>query len=120
PYKKTVLGETWGCGIPALLPKMEYTATAFSKPFMIIFRDLYRTTEDIEKIASPAPLQPHFIRIRRRSESVGRIFERYFYEPLVQVVMAISNKMQILQSGSLHLYLLYFFITLIVLIFWIK
>lgn len=120
PYRKARLGETWGCGIPALIPRMEYTATAFSKPFMIIFRDLYRTTEDIEKIASPAPLQPHFIRIRRRSESVGPIFERYFYEPLVQVVMAISNKMQILQSGSIHMYLLYFFITLIVLIFWIK
>ncbi|HLA37782.1 MAG TPA: hydrogenase 4 subunit B [Candidatus Brocadiales bacterium] len=120
PYRRAILGETWGCGIPALVPRMEYTATAFSKPFMIIFRDLYRTTEDMEKIASPSPLQPHFTRIRSYEVSVVRIFERYFYEPLVQVVMAISNKMQILQSGSIHLYLLYFFIALIVLIFWIK
>jgi hydrogenase-4 component B len=120
PYRKVRLGETWGCGIPALVPRMEYTATAFSKPFIIIFRDLYRTTKDIEKIASPAPLQPHFARIRSYELSVARLFEWYFYEPLVQAVMTASNKMQIFQSGSIHLYLFYFFIILIVLIFWTK
>ncbi|HHT9152415.1 MAG TPA: hydrogenase 4 subunit B [Candidatus Hypogeohydataceae bacterium YC40] len=120
PYRKALFGETWGCGIPALVPRMEYTATAFSKPFIIIFRDLYKTTEDVERIASPAPLQPHFIRIRRHRESAGHIFERYLYEPLIQAVMNISNKVKILQPGSIHLYLLYIFITLIVLLFWAK
>ena len=120
PYKKTVLGETWGCGIPALLPKMEYTATAFSKPFMIIFRDIYDITEDVEKIASPTPLQPHFVRITRYRASVGHIFDRYFYELILQAVMAVSSRMQVIQTGSMHLYLLYIFVTLIVLLFWAR
>lgn len=120
PYKKSVLVETWGCGIPALSPKMEYTATAFSKSFMIIFRNLYEITEDVEKIASPAPRQPHFTKIKKYTVLSAHIFEGYLYEPIVRGVMRFSKKVQAIQSGSIHLYLLYIFITLIVLLFWAK
>lgn len=112
--------ETWGCGIPLLTSRMEYTATAFSKPFMMIFRSIYRTTEGVEVITTHVPLQPHFTRIKRYREAIGHVFEGYLYEPMVKGVMEVSRRMGAIQAGSLHLYLLYIFITLIILLFWVR
>jgi hydrogenase-4 component B len=111
------IGETWGCGIPLLKPRMEYTATAFSKPFLIIFSSIYKPTEDVEVIASPVPEQPHFNRIKAYKGSIVHVFDKFIYEPLVEKIMRLSQRVQALQAGSLHLYLLYIFVTLIVLLF---
>lgn len=111
------IGETWGCGIPLLKPRMEYTATAFSKPFLVIFKSIYKPTEDVEMIASPVPAQPHFSRIKRYEHSIELIFDKYFYEPAAGKIMSLSRRVQSIQAGSLHLYLLYIFATLLVLLF---
>jgi hypothetical protein len=41
---------TWGCG-GELTARAEYTATAFSKPLLMIFRAVYRPTRDVETLA---------------------------------------------------------------------
>lgn len=114
------IGETWGCGIPLLKPRMEYTATAFSKPFLVIFKSIYKPTEDVEVIASPVPEQPHFGRIKAYKGSIVLVFDKYIYEPAVERIMSISKKVQTIQAGSLHLYLLYIFVTLIALLFFMR
>ena len=40
---------TWGCG-GQLTARTEYTATAFSKPLMMIFRAVYRPTREVEAL----------------------------------------------------------------------
>ena len=37
------VSETWGCGIPALAPYMEYSSAGFSEPLVMIFKSIYRT-----------------------------------------------------------------------------
>jgi len=38
---------TWGCGLEKLEPRMQYTATGFSKPIRMIFSTIYRATHEI-------------------------------------------------------------------------
>ena len=44
---------TWGCG-GELTARTEYTATAFSKPLMMIFRAVYRPTREVETVGGGA------------------------------------------------------------------
>ena len=48
---------TWGCG-GELTARTEYTATAFSKPLMMIFRAVYRPTREVEALAEVSPYFP--------------------------------------------------------------
>lgn len=94
---------TWGCG-GELTARTEYTATAFSKPVMMIFRAVYRPTREVEALAEVSPYFPQEVRYRVRIEPT---FERYVYRPLVHAVLRVANGMKVLQAGSLHAYLAY-------------
>jgi hydrogenase-4 component B len=108
---------TWGCG-GTLSPSTEYTATAFSKPLMMIFRAIYRPTREVEALAKVSPYFPQEVRYRVEIEPT---FERYVYGPLTQTVLRIAERMKVLQAGSLHAYLGYVIalvLTLVLLVWW--
>jgi hydrogenase-4 component B len=94
---------TWGCG-GALTAGSEYTATAFSKPLMMIFRGIYRPTRAVEAVAERSPYFPREVRYRAEIEPT---FERYVYEPVIRGVMRVAAGLRVLQAGSLHAYLGY-------------
>ena len=71
---------TWGCG-GELSAQTEYTATAFSKPLMMIFRAVYRPTRQVESLADVSPYFPHEVRYHAEIEPT---FERYVYGPLLR------------------------------------
>jgi hydrogenase-4 component B len=100
---------TWGCG-GELNARTEYTATAFSKPLMLIFRAVYRPARQVEALAEASPYFPREVRYHAEIEPT---FERYVYGPLLQGVLRIASGMKVLQAGSLHAYLAYV-ITLVV------
>src|SRR5207247_186409 len=93
----------WGCG-GALTAANEYTATAFSKPLMMIFGALYRPTRTVEALADVSAYFPREVRYRSAIEPT---FERYVYGPLLRAVLRVATGMKILQAGSLHAYLAY-------------
>ena len=103
---------TWGCG-GELSARTEYTATAFSKPLMMIFRAVYRPTREVEALADVSPYFPQEVRYHAEIEPT---FERCVYGPLVRAVLRVADGMKVLQAGSLHAYLAYIFITLILLL----
>jgi hydrogenase-4 component B len=108
---------TWGCG-GVLTPRTEYTATAFSKPLMMIFRAVYRPTREVEALAKVSPYFPQEIRYHVEIEPT---FERYVYKPLMETVLGIAHRLKILQAGSLHAYLGYVIalvLTLVIFIWW--
>jgi hydrogenase-4 component B len=108
---------TWGCG-GVLTPRTEYTATAFSKPLMMIFRAVYRPTREVEALAKVSPYFPQEIRYHVEIEPT---FERYVYKPLMETVLGIADRLKILQAGSLHAYLGYVIalvLTLVIFIWW--
>jgi hydrogenase-4 component B len=94
---------TWGCG-GELSAQTEYTATAFSKPLMMIFRAVYRPTRQVESLGDVSPYFPQEVRYRAQIEPT---FERYVYGPLFRAVLGVANGLKGLQAGSLHAYLAY-------------
>ena len=108
---------TWGCG-GELSARTEYTATAFSKPLMMIFRAVYRPTRQVEALAEVSAYFPQEVRYRSEIEPT---FERYVYGPLLRRVLRMADGMKVLQAGSLHAYLAYVMIlvvTLVLLVWW--
>jgi hydrogenase-4 component B len=108
---------TWGCG-GELSARTEYTATAFSKPLMMIFGAVYRPTREVETLAEISPYFPQEVRYRSEIEPT---FERYVYGPLLRVVLRLADGMRVLQAGSLHAYLAYVIalvVSLVLLVWW--
>ncbi len=108
---------TWGCG-GELDARTEYTATAFSKPLMMIFRAVYRPTRQVETLAEVSPYFPQEVRYRSEIEPT---FERYVYGPLLRTVLRVADSMKVLQAGSLHAYLAYVIVlvvSLVLLVWW--
>jgi hydrogenase-4 component B len=106
---------TWGCG-GELTARTEYTATAFSKPLMMIFRAVYRPTREVEALAEVSPYFPQEVRYRSEIEPT---FERYAYGPLLRAILRVANGMKVVQAGSLHAYLAYVLVLGVLLLVWL-
>jgi hydrogenase-4 component B len=107
--------STWGCG-GELGAQAEYTATAFSKPLMMIFAAIYRPTRQVETLAEVSPYFPREVRYR---SSIEPTFERFVYGPLTRGVLGLAGRMKVLQAGSLHAYLAYVLFLAVLLLFWL-
>lgn len=115
--KKRIYG-TWDCG-STLNPRMQYTATAFSKPIQMIFKNIYRSNEKIETNYYEQGTK-YFMKHMKYEVALTEIYEKYLYTPIVNLVIYSSKKMRRIQYGNVHIYLLYIFITLIVLLLFFK
>jgi hydrogenase-4 component B len=107
---------TWGCG-GELTAEAEYTATAFSKPLMLIFGAIYRPTREVSTLETA----PYYAREVRYRAEVEPTFERFFYRPLTRAVLRLAARMRVIQAGSLHAYLGYVMalvLFLVVLLWW--
>jgi len=113
---KPVIYKTWDCGYYKLNSRNEYTATGFSKPFRIAFSFFllpYRKTQKIRE---------SFYHIKSFSYEIytTKVFKKYIYAPLLAVVFKIALSMRRMQPGSIHLYLGYIFITLFLLLVFMR
>jgi NADH:ubiquinone oxidoreductase subunit 5 (subunit L)/multisubunit Na+/H+ antiporter MnhA subunit len=103
---------TWDCGFESLNSRMQYTATGFSKPIRIVLKILYRPKRIFEISKSEYKYHPESIKY---SVSVESVFEQYLYRPALNIVKHFSRKLKFsIQTGSVHTYLLYIFITIVV------
>ena len=105
--------KTWGCGLN-LTPRMEYTATGFVQPIKRVFSTLYRPTVKLE--TEFLEESRYFAKRRRFEFHIEPIFQTYLYDPVVRFFEAMADRLRIIQAGSLHLYLTYIFVTLVVLL----
>ncbi|MCE9536003.1 MAG: hydrogenase 4 subunit B, partial [Nitrospirae bacterium] len=105
--------KTWGCGIN-LSPRMEYTATGFVQPIKRVFSTFYQPTIKLE--TEFLEESRYFAKRRHFEFHIEPVFEKYLYDPVVHVFMKIADRLRILQAGSLHLYLTYIFVTLVILL----
>jgi len=111
--KRARYGDSWDCGIPSLTPRMQYTATGFTKPIKLIFKGIYLPRREI---SVSYIVKPFFVKSIKYKSEITPFFEKYIYEPGVLFIHRLASKIRLLQSGSLHLYLGYILITLIVLL----
>jgi hydrogenase-4 component B len=110
---KIRIGPTWDCGLQGLTPQMEYTATGFSKPIRMIFKALFRPHREVQR---EYDFSPYFAKTLRFEAHVEEIFETRIYRPLNRFILRGSRAMRALQAGSLQAYLIYIFVTLLLLL----
>jgi hydrogenase-4 component B len=104
--------ETWACGLRRITSRMQYTATAYTKPLRIIFSLLYRPSNKLDASFT----LPYFARRIRYETRIESIVEKYLYEPIVAAVMRAATRIRVIQSGSIHAYLAYIFAALVLLL----
>jgi hydrogenase-4 component B len=110
---KTRRGPTWDCGLRGLTPQMAYTATGFSKPIRMIFKALFRPRRDVQR---EYEFSPYFAKTIRFESHVEEVFEQWIYRPVRIWILRVSRRIRTLQHGSIHYYLLYIFVTLLLLL----
>lgn len=109
---KVTINKTWDCGYYKLDSRTEYTATAFSKPFRIAFDFFllpYRKTEKIRESF-------YHVKFFKYEVYTTPVFKQFIYEPALNGILKIANGLKKIQSGSIHLYISYIFITILALI----
>jgi hypothetical protein len=108
------ISDTWGCGRIGQTPRMEYTATAFAEPLRRVFAELYRPTRELT-IDFKSESRYFVQSIEYRSE-ITPLFERLIYDPFLRLVQYTAQQVRRLQAGSLHLYLVYITVVLVILL----
>jgi hydrogenase-4 component B len=105
--------KTWGCGIN-LTARMEYTATGFVQPIKRVFGAIYQPTVKLE--TELLEESRYFAKRRHFEFHIEPVFQKYLYDPVVACFIGMAERLRVIQGGSLHLYLAYIFVTLIVLL----
>jgi hydrogenase-4 component B len=110
---RTRIAPTWDCGLRGLTPQMEYTATGFSKPLRMIFKALFRPRREVQR---EYDFSPYFATTLRFESHVEEMFQTRVYRPLKWLALRASRRLRALQTGSIHAYLIYIFVTLLALL----
>ncbi|MCV7053533.1 hypothetical protein H7H82_23550 [Mycobacterium heidelbergense] len=95
----------WACGANDLTARMQYTATSFAEPLQRVFDDVLRPDTDIE-VTHVAESRYLADKITYRTRISDAIEER-FYTPVIRTVAAAAAMMRRAHTGSVHLYLAY-------------
>ena len=97
----------WDCGFPAQTARMQDTADAFGQPIRHVFAPVFQMR--------PAAARPRrsraALRARDRRPALGLV-----YDPIARAVEAVSVRVGRIQHGRISVYLLYSFVTLLVLL----
>jgi formate hydrogenlyase subunit 3/multisubunit Na+/H+ antiporter MnhD subunit len=97
----------WDCGFARLDARMQDSAEGFGQPIRHIFQPFFAIERELP---APADLRPRY------RVAVGDRLWRILYEPLGSFVQRIADAFAWLQQGRIATYLLYSFITLVVLL----
>ncbi len=104
----------WDCGFAKINQRMQYNAASFSMPIRRIFGFLFNIKEQVK--LTPRGVHPafpmrlnYYLRIRDR-------FWGWLYKPVVETSFRLSRRVGRLQQGRIQAYLIYSFITIIVLL----
>lgn len=95
----------WACGADELTDRMQYTATSFAEPLQRVFDDVLRPDTDIE-VTHYAESRYMAQRVTYRSR-IGDAIEDRLYPPVVRAVAAAAALVRRAHTGSVHLYLAY-------------
>lgn len=102
-------GPTWGCGLRELTPRMEYTSTAFAKPFRMLFSFIYRPVREVRQDCVASPYFPRSIHY---SSEITHLIQERLYRPTLRAMLGAAHVVRRLQAGSVNIYLAYLSATL--------
>lgn len=105
---------TWDCGFAKLTSRMQYNSTSFSMPTRRIYGFLFNIKETV-KYGSNQYLPMFHNKFNYQLKVRDRLWQ-ICYKPFADVSFWIARRAGRLQHGRIQIYLLYSFITLIVLL----
>jgi hydrogenase-4 component B len=104
--------STWGCGYQRATARMEYTATAFSELAVAVFNGIIR-----QRISRPVVTGVFPAPARCADLPTETVLERIIV-PLFNIAGLSFAFLRRLQHGQMHVYMLYIFVTLFILMLW--
>jgi formate hydrogenlyase subunit 3/multisubunit Na+/H+ antiporter MnhD subunit len=102
----------WGCGRTVQTSRMEYTATSFAEPLQRVFDDVLHPEIDVD--VDHRTESRHYVQAIRYRVQQRDTFEQRVYLPLLALVRRWGDTARRVQNGSIHRYLTFSLITLIV------
>ena len=103
---------TWNCGAP-LTPSMQYTAGGITNPIRVLFTKVLGSQRSVEGDF----VGRYSLRSLTYEGRIKEVFEDVFYRPTLRGLLWLSSKILKLQAGSIHLYLGYLLVTVVVVLF---
>ncbi len=110
PRRAVDLG--WGCGGARVSPRMQYTATSYAEPLVRVFGHALDPKRDLE--VQHYEESQHLIHDIAYTHEVSDIVEDRLYTRAVNALSWVGQRARGLQNGSIHRYLAYSFMALIV------
>lgn len=101
----------WDCGFQYTDARMQDTAEGFGQPVTVVFQPAFR--RDV-KAPMPADARPAY------RETTEDRFWYWVYVPLTRAVERVTSLVTVLQRGRISVYLMYSFVTLLVLLFFVR
>jgi len=102
----------WGCGFQHPTVRMQYTASSFAQPLVTQFRLLIANRE-----ALVAP-SGYFPPAASYASDSGDPFLRLLFAPTFRWFRRLASRLNVIQHGHIHVYVLYIAATLIALLVW--
>jgi formate hydrogenlyase subunit 3/multisubunit Na+/H+ antiporter MnhD subunit len=106
--------DAWACGRELQTPRMQYTATSFAEPLQRVFADVLRPQNDVEvtHVAESRYYEQSLLYENR----VVDVIEMRGYRPLITAALRVGRFSRRLQNGSIHRYLAFGFVALLVIL----
>jgi hypothetical protein len=98
----------WDCGFPFLNARMQDTAEGFGQPIRQVFEPFFRIDRHL-----PSPFDKHPVYRLAATDH----FWHWVYLPVARAVEGASRLVGMLQQGRISTYLMYSFVTLLVMLF---
>jgi len=95
----------WACGADDLTARMQYTATSFGEPLQRVFDDVLRPDTDIE--VTPFEESQYLVAKVAYRARIGDAVQDLLYTPVIRAVTVCANAVRRAHTGSVHLYLTY-------------
>jgi formate hydrogenlyase subunit 3/multisubunit Na+/H+ antiporter MnhD subunit len=95
----------WACGADDLTARMQYTATSFGEPLQRVFDDVLRPDTDIE--VTPFEESQYLVAKVAYRARIGDAVQDLLYTPVIRAVALCANAVRRAHTGSVHLYLTY-------------
>ncbi|MFJ8113299.1 proton-conducting transporter membrane subunit [Streptomyces sp. NPDC096132] len=112
--RRRVNARLWDCGGGAPSPRMAYTATSFAEPLQRVFDDVLAPEQDVD--VTPVRESAYLVERVRFQHRVPDRIEHRLYEPVLRALAGTGRAARRLANGSVHLYLGYGFVGLVVLL----
>lgn len=104
--------SVWGGGGERTRPRMQYTATSYAEPVVRVFDDVLKPSRDVE--VTHAGESRYLVQRVKFSQNLTDVIEHRLYRPVLSAADRLGVRARSIQNGSIHLYLLYSFAAILI------